>query len=101
MQIESNIRNQAAWPLKPAPLHLGGVARSAGVALPITIEQFSELTGRIYQGPLEAVPWTSALGLLRKHLQANWALLILRPASKDWPAIMIRAGEQGVELYNA
>lgn len=101
METGSGKKNQVVRCRKSVPLSRGGHAPSPDVELPVTVEQFSELTGMYYQGPLEAVPWSSALGLLRKHLKANWTVLILRPASKNWPAIMIRAGVQGAELYNA
>lgn len=55
----------------------------------------------MYQGPLEAVPWGGALVMLRELLKANWATLILRPASADQPALLVRAGERGPEVYNA
>jgi len=70
-------------------------------SLPISAEQLDELIGMIYQGPLEAVPWGSALGALRRHLQANWATVILRPASASQPALLLRDGGHGAELYDA
>ena len=69
--------------------------------MPLSFEQFSALLGAIYQGPLEAVPWGSALVMLREILRANWVTLILRPASADQPALVIRASERGHEVYNA
>jgi len=64
----------------------------------LCFEQMSELIGAIYQGPLEAVPWGSTLGLLRRHLRANWATLILRRASVDRPALLIRDVGRGPEF---
>jgi len=69
--------------------------------MPLRFEQFSALIGAIYQGPLESVPWGGALVMLREIMRANWATLILRPASADQPALVIRAGERGPEVYNA
>jgi DNA-binding CsgD family transcriptional regulator len=69
--------------------------------IPLSFEQFSELIGAIYQGPLESVPWGGALVRLREIMGANWAVLILRPASADQPALVIRAGDRGPEVYNA
>jgi len=39
--------------------------------------------------------------MLRGILRANWATLILRPASADQLALIIRAGGQGPEVYHA
>lgn len=69
--------------------------------IPLSFEQFSALIGAIYQGPLESVPWGGALVMLREYMGANWATLILRPASADQPALLIRAGDHGPEVYNA
>lgn len=67
---------------------------------PVPLGQFSELVGAIYQGPLEPVPWGGALGMLRTKLRANWAILILRPASAEQPALLIRDGGHGAEVYS-
>lgn len=64
------------------------------------LAQFSELVGAIYEGPLESIPWGTALGLLRTLLRANWATLILRPASAGQPALLIRDGGHGAEVYS-
>src|SRR5690606_27658735 len=68
----------------------------------LSCDQFSAMIGAIYQGPLEPVPWGSALVMLREIMRANWATLILRPASADQPALLMRAGEhQEPEIYAA
>lgn len=67
----------------------------------MSLEQFSKLVALIYEGLREPVQWGSLLVTLRKHLQANWVTLILRPASLDQPALLIRAGERGAEIYGA
>ena len=69
--------------------------------LPLSATQFSELVGQIYEGPLEDVPWASAMRLVRQYLDANWVTLILRPASVNQQAILVRASEQGEDLYGA
>ncbi len=69
--------------------------------LPLSFDQLSALIGAIYQGPLDTVPWSGALVMLRDILRANWATLILRPASADQPALVLRAGSQGPEVYHA
>lgn len=73
--------------------------RESSSNLPLSQEQFSELVGLIYEGPLEPVPWSSAMELIRDYLGANWVTLILRPASINQRAILVRSGEHGPELY--
>lgn len=68
---------------------------------PLSIDEFSTVIGAIYQGPLDPVPWGGALVMLREIMRSNWATLILRPASTDQPALLIRAGEHGPEVYHA
>ena len=80
-------------PDSPRPRHLPPA---------LSQDQFSELIGLIYEGPLEQpVPWASALELIRDQLGANWATMILRPASINQRAILVRAGEHGPELAGA
>ena len=45
--------------------------------------------------------WGRFLDRLREVLRANWAALILRPASTDQPALLVRAGDRGPEVYTA
>ncbi len=68
---------------------------------PLSLEQFSTLIGAVYEGPLETVPWSGMLVMLRDIMRANWATLILRPASADQLALLIRAGIRGPEVYTA
>ena len=66
--------------------------------MPLTLAEFSELVGLIYQGPLESVPFKSALESLRRRLRANYVTLILRPPSKNRSALMVNAsGDRPVE----
>ncbi len=52
----------------------------------------------IYQGPLEPVPWKSALDLIRRHLKAIYVTLMLRPPSSDRAGLMVNAsGDRPVE----
>lgn len=67
----------------------------------MSFDQFSDLVGQIYEGPLEDVPWASAMRLVRQYLDANWVTLILRPASISQQALLVRAGEHGEDLYGA
>ena len=61
----------------------------------VEISQFSALMARVYQGPLEAVPWSGALELVRQHLDANYATLILRSPSSDRRGLMVSASGGG------
>lgn len=71
--------------------------QASGLAL--APEAFGEIVGAIYQGPLERIPWNSAIRLIRKHLRANWTSLVLRPASASAPAQLIRDNGKGAELF--
>lgn len=63
----------------------------------LTLAEFSELLAAIYEGPLEAVPWKSALDLLRRLLRASYVTLILRPPSADREALMVNsAGDRPI-----
>src|SRR5271155_608241 len=59
------------------------------ISLPLT--EFSELLAAIYEGPLEAVPWKSALDLLRRHLRASYVTLMLQPPSAEREALMVNS----------
>jgi DNA-binding CsgD family transcriptional regulator len=57
----------------------------------LSLSDFSELLAAIYEGPLEAVPWKSALDLLRRHLRASYVTLMLRPPSADLAPLMVNS----------
>ena len=57
----------------------------------LSLSEFSELLAAIYEGPLEAVPWKSALDLLRRHLRASYVTLMLRPPSADLAPLMVNS----------
>ncbi|WP_322056279.1 helix-turn-helix transcriptional regulator [Paraburkholderia sp. J63] len=65
--------------------------QDAGVMAGVDIAQFSALLARVYQGPLEEVPWSGALELVRQHLDANYATLILRSPASDRRGLMVSA----------
>ncbi len=50
---------------------------------PLPDSRYDQLLGLIYQGPLEARPWQSALPLMRELLDAQVASLVLRPPSAE------------------
>src|SRR5271156_3869542 len=57
----------------------------------LSLAEFSELVATIYEGPLEAVPWKSALDLLRRHLRASYVTLMLQPPSAEREALMVNS----------
>ncbi len=60
-------------------------------SIALSLAEFSDLVAAIYEGPLEAVPWKSALDLLRRHLRASYVTLMLRPPSADREALMVNS----------
>nr|WP_232071841.1 helix-turn-helix transcriptional regulator [Paraburkholderia pallida] len=62
----------------------------------LDVPQFSELMARIYQGPLQEVPWTDALEWIRRYLDSSYVTLILRSASRERRGVMINAGASGL-----
>jgi DNA-binding CsgD family transcriptional regulator len=71
---------------------------------PLSLDGFSRLVERIYQGPLESPPWKGFLEELRGHLSASYATLVLKPAAPERASVMVTAGPttvQAVDLYNS
>ena len=65
---------------------------------PLSLDEFSELVELVYKGPLEPVPFKSALEAFRRRLRANYVTLILRPPSNERPGLMVNAsGDRPVE----
>lgn len=62
------------------------------VPLTMTAEAFSELVELIYEGPFEQPMWSSALKRIQRDLRAYWAILVLRPATTNAPALVVAAG---------
>ena len=54
-------------------------------------EDYDRLIGLVYQGPLEAQPWESALPALRELLDAQVVSLVLRPPSSDDPGVILNS----------
>lgn len=55
--------------------------------------EFSELLGSIYQGPLEERPWQSFLALIKTRMQADTSTLVLkRPSSGDPGVLLVDGG---------
>jgi DNA-binding CsgD family transcriptional regulator len=55
----------------------------------------------IYEGPLESTPWANSLRQLNRTLDFSWTVLVLRPASRSQPSLIIQAHEQEVRVANA
>src|SRR5690606_9121783 len=51
-----------------------------------------ELVGLVYEGVLEAIPWTDLLEHLRQCLQANYVSLAIRSPRVGDPGLVIFAG---------
>jgi len=64
----------------------------------LSADALSSLIGEIYEGPLEPVPWASSLRWLTLHLDFSWAVLVLRPASRSQPSLIIQAHHQEVTV---
>jgi len=73
-------------------------ARASSELAGLSVAQFSELLARIYQGPLETLPWAGALELIRTLLDASYATLILRSPSSDRRGLMVHASESGPDV---
>ena len=89
-------KRRAARPASVRISSLNEVAKAAA------LKHFDRLLGAIYEGPLESVPWTTALNLLRETLRAAHVTLMLRPPSPDSAGVMINAGpvtQQAVVSY--
>ena len=68
----------------------------------LTQDEFSKLVEVIYKGPLESPPWKSFAEAIRLRLAANFAVLILRPATQESPQISaVIAGPHSSEATEA
>lgn len=80
---------------------LTAVSAVGGIMQRLNADALSEIIGLIYQGPLEPLPWASSLRWLTRHLNFSWAVLVLRPASKEQPSLIIQANERDVAVATA
>jgi DNA-binding CsgD family transcriptional regulator/PAS domain-containing protein len=64
-------------------------------------ERFSELVGLIYEGPLEASPWSGFLSQLKTVLDAVATTLVLRPRETDRAGLILTHGgsSDGIARY--
>ncbi|MFC7516795.1 helix-turn-helix transcriptional regulator [Herbaspirillum sp. GCM10030257] len=63
----------------------------------ISLDLFAELTGAVYDGLLESIPWQKCLIRLRSELQANYVTLILRPPRAGDHGLMVNVGDVTTE----
>ena len=55
-------------------------------------EDFSQLLGTLYEGPLQQPPWQTFLASVRELLGAGLVTLLLRPPSEEHQAVMLADG---------
>ena len=60
--------------------------------------QLSALLGLVYQGPLEATPWSRLLECIRQQLDASFVTLVLRNPASDRPGLIVNASSYGTLL---
>lgn len=67
----------------------------------ITRQQFAELIGQIYEGPLEKSPWSTSLRQLRSILNANIVTLAIRQTTFAMPGVVLSSGRIPRPLVDA
>ena len=55
----------------------------------LSFEDFSELVGQLYEGPLESIPWVTFLNQLNSLLHSKYVTFILRPPSTQVDGLMV------------
>lgn len=65
-------------------------------------QQFSDLIGTIYQGPMEETPWQGFLASLREMMGAANTTLVLRPPAAGEKGVLLTDGGslEGIASYN-
>ncbi|MFC3106597.1 helix-turn-helix transcriptional regulator [Undibacterium arcticum] len=61
-------------------------------------DQLSTLLGLLYQGPMEATPWSSSLEFIRRQLDASFVTLVLRRPGSVRPGLIVNASVYGASL---
>src|SRR5438445_5043007 len=61
-------------------------------------DQLSTLLGLLYQGPMEATPWSSSLESIRRQLDASFVTLVLRRPGNVRPGLIVNASVYGASL---
>lgn len=71
------------------------------LAVNIELQEFDEIVGLIYNGPLEEMPWTQSLCWLKEKLGANHVTLIIRPPTIGAAGMMIDASIPATDMDTA
>lgn len=69
----------------------------------LSLDDFSELVGQLYQGPLENIPWATFLNQLNSLLTSKYVTFILRPPSAQVDGLMVSTNgtsSDAVASYN-
>lgn len=64
----------------------------------LSLELFSELVGKLYQGPREHIPWASFLNHLNVQINSKYVTFMLRPPSHLDPGLMINTTGSTAEI---
>ncbi|KEQ19694.1 helix-turn-helix transcriptional regulator [Endozoicomonas numazuensis] len=64
----------------------------------ISVEEFSRLTGALYEGLQQKVPWKSFLHSLQEKMDANFVTFIIRPPSNESDGLILSTGHTGDEV---
>ncbi|MFJ3076978.1 MULTISPECIES: helix-turn-helix transcriptional regulator [Pseudomonas] len=67
----------------------------------LTLEDFSELVGQLYQGPMENIPWVTFLNQLNRLLDSKYVTFILRPPSSQVDGLMVSTNGTSSEATNS
>jgi DNA-binding HTH domain-containing proteins len=67
----------------------------------LNLEDFSELVGQLYQGPMENIPWVTFLNQLNRLLDSKYVTFILRPPSTQVDGLMVSTNGTSSEATNS
>ncbi|BBH45471.1 hypothetical protein KU43P_19480 [Pseudomonas sp. KU43P] len=67
----------------------------------LSLEDFSELVGQLYQGPMENIPWVTFLNQLNRLLDSKYVTFILRPPSSQVDGLMVSTNGTSSEATNS
>jgi len=67
----------------------------------LSLELFSELVGKLYQGPREDIPWATFLNQLNVQMRSKYVTFMLRPPSHLDPGLMINSTGSTAEIVSS
>lgn len=67
----------------------------------LSVELFSELVGKLYQGPREDIPWAGFLNQLNVQMNSKYVTFMLRPPSHLDPGLMINTTGTTAEFLSS